>query len=56
MSIAALVSDGIVINRIVVTEPCEFSLPGCEVIPTTAEFDIGWSYADGVFTPPPVEE
>lgn len=56
MAVAAVIENGVVVNKIVVHESSGISLPGLEVIETPAEFDIGWSYEDGVFTPPPVEE
>jgi hypothetical protein len=47
------VRDGVVVNRIVFDGEMPQDWPEFETFVQNDEAQIGWGYADGVFTPPP---
>lgn len=46
-------STGIVVNSIALNEPTTWTPPDGFIVVQTDVAGIGWSYADGVFSPPP---
>jgi len=46
-------STGMVINTIILNDPADWAPPEGYIVVQTDIASIGWSYADGVFSPPP---
>jgi hypothetical protein len=50
------IENGVVVNRVVFDAPMPDDWPERETWLQDDEAQIGWLYADGVFTPPPLSD
>lgn len=57
MNYALIDNTGLVINVVILNSESDWQPPeGQQIVELTGDAGIGWTYSDGVFTPPLVED